>query len=197
MEKLINEQIQASIIVKQEILNNLDIITKIEQSALIMAEACLKGRKILLAGNGGSAADAQHIAGEFVSRFNFERPAIASIALTTDSSILTAIGNDYGYDKLFERQIQALGTAGDIFIAFSTSGNSTNIINALTICKRIGIITVGLTGNKGGRMDDLCDICIQVPSTETPRIQEAHILIGHIICYIVENKLFGNYKTLY
>ena len=196
MEKLIREQIQASINVKQEILQDSTLIAKIEQTASIITGAYLKGKKTLLAGNGGSAADAQHIAGEFVSRFYFDRPGIASVALTTDSSILTAIGNDYGYDKLFERQIQALGTAGDVFIAISTSGNSPNIVKALVACKGKEIISVGLTGAKGGRMEEHCDICIKVPSANTPRIQEAHILIGHIICCIVEEKLFGHLKTV-
>jgi D-sedoheptulose 7-phosphate isomerase len=196
MEKLIREQIQASITVKQEILQNSTLIAKIEQTASIITGAYLKGKKTLLAGNGGSAADAQHIAGEFVSRFYFDRPGIASIALTTDSSILTAIGNDYGYDKLFERQIQALGASGDVFIAISTSGNSPNIVKALIVCKEKEIISVGLTGTKGGRMEELCDICIKVPSAVTPRIQEAHILIGHIICCIVEEKLFGHLKPI-
>jgi len=194
MEKLIREQIQASITVKQEILQNSTLIAKIEQTASIITGAYLKEKKTLLAGNGGSAADAQHIAGEFVSRFYFDRPGIASIALTTDSSILTAIGNDYGYDKLFERQIQALGSAGDVFIAISTSGNSPNIVKALVACKEKEIISVGLSGAAGGRMEELCDICIKVPSANTPRIQEAHILIGHIICSIVEEKLFGHLK---
>jgi D-sedoheptulose 7-phosphate isomerase len=196
MGKLIKEQIKASINVKQKILHNSALIAKIEQTSSIITSAYLKGKKTLLAGNGGSAADAQHIAGEFVSRFCFDRPGIPSIALTTDSSILTAVGNDYGYDKLFERQIQALGIAGDVFIAISTSGNSPNIINALVMCKKKKIISVGLTGAKGGRMEELCDICIKVPSEETPRIQEAHILLGHIICCIVENELFGHLKTL-
>src|ERR1035437_414027 len=194
MKKFIKEHIQASIIVKQEILQNLTLISKIEQAALTITDAYLKGKKTLLAGNGGSAADAQHIAGEFVSRFYFDRPGIPSIALTTDTSILTAIGNDYGYDKLFERQVQALGAAGDVFIGISTSGNSENIINALKICKEKEIFSIGMTGAIGGKMEELCDFCIKVPSADTPRIQEAHILIGHIICYIVEEKLFGHLK---
>ena len=192
MRKFIKEHIQASINVKQEILQNLTLISKIEQAALIITDAYLKGKKTLLAGNGGSAADAQHIAGEFVSRFYFDRPGIPSIALTTDTSILTAIGNDYGYDKIFERQVQAQGIAGDVFIGISTSGNSENIINALKICNEKEIFSIGMTGATGGKMEELCNICIKVPSANTPRIQEAHILIGHIICSIVEEKLFGH-----
>jgi D-sedoheptulose 7-phosphate isomerase len=149
------------------------------------------GNKTLIAGNGGSAADAQHIAGEFVSRFYFDRPGLASIALTTDTSIITAIGNDYGYEKLFSRQLQANGVKGDMFIGISTSGNSANVIEALKECKEKGIITVGLTGEKGGKMAEMCDYCIKIPSNETPRVQESHILIGHIICAVVEEAIFG------
>lgn len=153
--------------------------------------ACLQGGgKILLAGNGGSAADAQHIAGEFVSRFMFDRPGVAAIALTTDTSILTAIGNDYGYEKLFERQVQALGRKGDVFIGYSTSGNSPNIVRALHEARRLELVTVGLTGNRGGAMNALSDILLEVPSASTPKIQEGHLVMGHIICGLVENALF-------
>ena len=145
----------------------------------------------MIAGNGGSAADAQHIAAELVSRFYFDRPGLPSIALTTDSSMLTAIGNDYGYDQLFARQVQANGVAGDVFIGISTSGSSRNVVNALKVSKEMGLVTVGLTGETGGEMKALCDYCICVPSRETPRIQEVHILIGHILCAIVEEAMFG------
>ncbi|HMY11684.1 MAG TPA: D-sedoheptulose 7-phosphate isomerase, partial [Turneriella sp.] len=148
------------------------------------------GKKTLIAGNGGSAADAQHIAAEFVSRFYFDRPALASIALTTDTSALTAIGNDYGYELLFSRQIEANGSSGDIYIAISTSGNSKNVLKSLESAKKLGIKTVGLTGRSGGKMKDMVDYCICVPSDETPRIQETHILIGHILCAAVEKELF-------
>ena len=150
-----------------------------------------RGNKTLIAGNGGSAADAQHIAGELVSKLYFDRPGLPSIALTTDSSIMTAIGNDYGYEKLFARQIKANGINGDIFIGISTSGNSSNIVEALTTCKNIGLTTVGLTGQNSCKMDDFCDYCIKVPSNDTPRIQESHILIAHIICSVVEEAMFG------
>lgn len=180
-----------SIEVKNKILSDTGLIELIQKVALETTKAYKNGNKTLLAGNGGSAADAQHIAGEFVSKFYFDRPGVSSIALTTNTSILTAIGNDYGYDKLFSRQVQAQGTKGDVFIGISTSGNSTNIIEALKICKEKGIISVGLTGKSGGKMADLCDYCIKVPSDCTPRIQESHILIGHIICAIVEEELFG------
>lgn len=165
------------------------------QDKLVAAgQACIdcmrSGNKVMLAGNGGSAADAQHIAGEFVSRFAFDRPGLPSIALTTDTSILTAIGNDYGYERLFARQIQAHSKAGDVFIAYSTSGNSPNIIAALKEAQDLGVVTIGLTGNRGGAMVELCDHVFEVPSSDTPKIQEVHALIGHILCGVVENELF-------
>lgn len=187
----IKEHFEDSIAVKTKILNDEKLLELIKKVALETTKAYKEGKKTLLAGNGGSAADAQHIAGEFVSRFYFDRLGIPSIALTTDTSILTAIGNDYGYEKLFSRQVQAQGVEGDIFIGISTSGNSANIIEALKVCKEKGILSVGLTGESGGKMNELCDYCIKVPSNKTPRIQESHILIGHIICAIVEEELFG------
>jgi D-sedoheptulose 7-phosphate isomerase len=192
MVEVITDQIRRSIEVKNGILSDMDLIEKIGKAADIITNIYRAGNKTLLAGNGGSAADAQHIAGEFVSKFYFDRPAMASIALTTDTSILTAIGNDYGYDRLFERQVQAQGVKGDVFIGISTSGNSENIIKALAVCKSKGIFTIGLTGESGGKMAGYCDICISVPSSETPRIQESHILIGHIICCLVEENLFSH-----
>ncbi|PJP89102.1 D-sedoheptulose 7-phosphate isomerase [Campylobacter jejuni] len=180
-----------SILVKEQILKDENLITLIKNASLEVIKAYKNGNKTLLAGNGGSAADVQHIAGEFVSRFYFDRPGIASIALTTDTSILTAIGNDYGYENLFARQVQAQGVKGDVFIGISTSGNSKNILKALEFCKQKEIISIGLSGASGGAMNELCDYCIKVPSTCTPIIQEAHILIGHIICAIVEEELFG------
>ncbi|MEA5428589.1 D-sedoheptulose 7-phosphate isomerase [Arcicella lustrica] len=193
---LIKSQVKESISVKQALLEDSQQIDLINEVTSIITSAYKLGNKTLLAGNGGSAADAQHIAGEFVSRFYFDRPGLASIALTTDTSIITAIGNDYGYEKLFSRQLQALGKSGDVFIGISTSGNSPNVIKAFETCKELGIITVGLTGQNGGKMKDICDYCIKVPSNETPRIQEVHILIGHIICCIVEEEIFGEYKTV-
>lgn len=187
----IKEHFQESILVKEQILKDENLITLIKNASLEVIKAYKNGNKTLLAGNGGSAADAQHIAGEFVSRFYFDRPGIASIALTTDTSVLTAIGNDYGYENLFARQVQAQGVKGDVFIGISTSGNSKNILKALELCKQKEIISIGLSGASGGAMNELCDYCIKVPSTCTPRIQEAHILIGHIICAIVEEEIFG------
>jgi D-sedoheptulose 7-phosphate isomerase len=195
MEDMINEyisnQVKKSIDVKQQLLENSQLIELIKEVSLKCVEIYKNGNKTLIAGNGGSAADAQHIAGEFVSRFYFDRPGLASMALTTDTSIMTAIGNDYGYEKLFSRQVQANGVKGDMFIGISTSGNSVNVVEALKECKVKGIITVGFTGASGGKMAELCDYCIKVPSSETPRVQEAHILIGHIICAVVEEAIFG------
>lgn len=152
---------------------------------------CLKnGGKILLAGNGGSAADAQHIAGEFVSRFAFDRPGLPAIALTVDTSILTAIGNDYGYEKLFARQVQALGQKGDLFIGYSTSGKSPNILRAFEEARALGLVCIGLTGNRGGPMHAMCDHLMEVPSADTPKIQEGHLVLGHILCGLVEDAIF-------
>lgn len=153
---------------------------------------CLRaGGKVLFAGNGGSAADAQHMAGEFVSRFAYDRPGLAAVALTTDTSILTAIGNDYGYEKLFARQVQALGRAGDVLVAYSTSGRSPNILRALEAARAGGVTTVGFTGNRGGPMPELCDVLLAVPSADTPKIQEGHLVLGHILCGLVERSMFA------
>lgn len=152
------------------------------------AVATLKaGGKILLCGNGGSAADAQHIAAELTGRYKTERGALAGIALTTDTSALTAIGNDYGYEFVFSRQLEALGREGDLLIAISTSGNSGNVIKALELARKIGIKTIGLSGRTGGAMNELCELNLVVPSNDTPRIQEMHIMIGHIICQAIDD----------
>lgn len=196
IKEVITNQILESISVKKKLLSDPDIIEQINIAASTIIKTYKNGGKTLLAGNGGSAADAQHIAGEFVSRFNFDRPGIPSIALSTDTSILTAIGNDYGFNKIFERQIQALGNKGDIFIGITTSGNSENIVRALYACKEKNIQSIVFTGESGGRVIDICDLCIKVPSSDTPRIQEAHILIGHIICCITEAELFERPNTL-
>jgi len=156
----------------------------------VTASAIANGRKLLLAGNGGSAADAQHLAGEIVSRMNYDRAPAAALALTTDSSVLTAIGNDYGYDRLFERQILGVGCPGDVFIAISTSGRSPNILRAMDAARERGIFTVGFTGRSGGEMASRCDLCLRAPSDSTPLIQQIHITAGHIICGLVEERLF-------
>lgn len=158
--------------------------------AEVSMAALRAGHKMLFAGNGGSAADAQHLAGEMVSRFNYDRPGLAAFALTTDTSVLTAIGNDYGYEKLFSRQVDAVGVAGDVFIGLSTSGRSPNILAALATARAKGLVTVGFTGRSGGDMAALCDHCIHVPSDETPRIQEGHIVVGHTICALIERGMF-------
>lgn len=194
ISKIIVTQIKESISVKESILSNPSLLADIHNAASVVTRAYRDGFKTMLAGNGGSAADAQHIAGEFVSRFYFDRPGIPSIALSTDTSIITAISNDYGFERLFERQVQAQGQRGDVFIGITTSGNSENIIRALALCKEKGIKSIVLTGETGGRVAGLSDICIKVPSSETPRIQESHILIGHIICCVVEESLFGHLK---
>lgn len=161
-----------------------------ERAAAHVVEALRRGGKLLLCGNGGSAADAQHWAGEFVSRFHYDRPGLAAIALTTDTSILTAVGNDYGYERLFSRQVEALGRSGDVLFAISTSGNSPNVLAALRVAREAGMTCVGFTGASGGAMLDLCDTCIRVPSTVTPSIQEGHEVIGHAICALVEAAMF-------
>jgi D-sedoheptulose 7-phosphate isomerase len=153
-------------------------------------EALRKGHKVLFAGNGGSAADAQHMAGELVSRFAYDRPGLPAFALTTDTSVLTAIGNDYGYEHLFARQLEAVGAAGDVFFGISTSGRSPNVLKALDVGRGKGIVTVGMTGHHGGQMPERCDYLLRVPSDSTPRIQEGHIAIGHAICQIIEAQIF-------
>lgn len=193
--ELVKNQLSESAEVKNLILSNSELIDKIAEAAEICTEAYLKGNKTLFAGNGGSAADAQHLAGEFVSKFYFDRPGLPSIALTTDTSIITAIGNDYGYEKLFARQTQAQGKEGDVFIGISTSGNSKNIVEALPVCREKGIFTIALTGSKPCKMDEF-DLVIKVPSSETPRIQECQTLIGHIICCIVEKNIFSGNKEV-
>ena len=187
----IKNQIRDSIKLKKEILNSESLIETIMQSARACISALSNGNKILLAGNGGSAADAQHIAGELVNRFNFNRPGLPALALTTDSSVITSIANDYGFETIFSRQISSIGTKNDVFIAITTSGSSPNIINALKTARECGIKTIMLTGSKGASYSDLCDFCIAIPSSDTPRIQEAHILTGHILCSVIEKELFG------
>ena len=190
MQNYIHDQFKETHRVIGAMLDDQDFQNLIAKAGQICIDCMKSGNKIMLAGNGGSAADAQHIAGEFVSRFAFDRPGLPAIALTTDSSILTAIGNDYGYGQLFARQIQAHGQAGDVFMAYSTSGNSPNIIEALKEAKPLGVKTIGLTGNRKGKMVKDCDIVFEVPSSDTPKIQEGHALVGHVLCGLVENAMF-------
>ncbi len=167
-----------------------------ERAAALVAERMRLGRKLLVCGNGGSAADAQHWAGELVSRFTRERPGLPAIALTTDTSILTAIGNDYGYERSFARQVEALGQPGDVLFAISTSGTSRNIVAALQAARAREMATVGFTGQGGGEVAALCDICLQVPSRSTPRIQEGHEVLGHSICALIEALMFPDIPEL-
>ncbi|MCK9473412.1 D-sedoheptulose 7-phosphate isomerase [Sulfurimonas sp.] len=191
MKNYIKNQIKKSYETKQAIYENDLLLNKIEEVCKLCVKLYKGKNKTILAGNGGSAADAQHIAAELVGRYGFDRPSIPSLALTTDTSSLTAIGNDYGYDKVFSRQLEGMGQEGDIFIGISTSGNSKNIINAFEVAKKKGIKTIALVGKDGGEMAKIADIALVVPSDSTPRIQESHILIGHIICDIIEKEIFG------
>ena len=163
---------------------------KVARAAGVIIDSIKSGGKVLIFGNGGSAADAQHIAAELVNRLNYDRAPIAAIALTTDTSILTSVGNDYSFDELFERQLRALGRAGDVAIAISTSGNSPNVLRAVDAAREIGVATVGLTGRKGGRLAAAVDVALVVEAESTQRIQETHITIGHILCEMIEEELF-------
>lgn len=172
------------------IVSDQDFIKNIENIVASIVKSFKAGGKVFLAGNGGSAADAQHIAGEFVSRFMFDRPGLPAIALTTDTSVLTAVGNDYGYEHVFSRQIDALANKGDVFFGYSTSGQSKNILNALQHAKNKELICIGLAGSKGAVMKEFCDYIVEIPSSETPHIQEGHLVVGHIICGLVESIIF-------
>jgi D-sedoheptulose 7-phosphate isomerase len=186
----VSQSIQASIATKQSLLNDSDVVSIIAKVSGVLINALQQGKKVLLFGNGGSAADAQHIAAELVGRFAFDRPALPALALSVNSSCVTAIGNDYGYDQVFSRQLEALAHAGDVAIGISTSGNSANVLRAMATAKQMGLHTVGLAGAKGGKLKVFVDDCICVPSNETPRIQECHILIGHIVSELVEQEIF-------
>lgn len=167
-----------------------EFVRQIERAARATLKAFRSGRKVLLAGNGGSAADAQHLAGELVNRFRFDRPGLPAVALTTDTSVLTSIANDSGYDQVFARQVEALGRSGDVFWAFSTSGRSPGILAALDVARRRKLVTIGFTGQAGEDMIGRCDIALAAPSRDTPRIQEIHALIGHILCELIEEDFF-------
>jgi len=186
----IKEAIQQSIEVKQQILSNTQLIELIEKVSDECINSLRSDGKILFCGNGGSAADAQHLAAELSGRFYFDREPLNAEALHVNTSFLTAVANDYSYDEVYSRSIKAQGRKGDILIGFSTSGNSENIINAFNTAKELEMVTIGLSGETGGKMKSVSDFWINVPSTDTPRIQESHILIGHIICELIENKMF-------
>jgi len=189
MQEVIKAELQASIETKELVLASL--VPAIEKAAVIMIEALKKGNKIMFFGNGGSAADAQHLAGELIGRFLKERRSLPAIALTTDSSILTCLANDYSFDIVFARQIEGLAKAGDIAFGISTSGNSKNVIEGLKKAKALGCKTIGLLGGNGGQIASQVDISLTVPGKSTPHIQESHITIGHILCRLIEEALFG------
>lgn len=190
MDEYIAQEVQKTIATLQS-LNDL----KIRSTIIAIANACItalnNGKKILFAGNGGSAADSQHLAAELISKLCYNRPGLAAIALTTDTSALTAIGNDYNFEQIFARQIESIANPGDVLIAISTSGKSANIIAALKTAKNTGLFTVGFTGQTGGLMPEYCDLILNAPSQETPKIQECHIIVGHIVCAMIEESIFG------
>lgn len=189
--EIIKAQVAESTRVKQALLEDGSLLETIGRVADLMVDAYQRGNKTLWAGNGGSAADAQHMAGELVNKFTFDRPGLPALSLSTDTSIITAVGNDYGFDRLFARQLEAQGCPGDVFIGISTSGRSKNLVEALKACRTKGIISVAIVGESPCPMDDY-DYVIHVPSKVTPRIQECQTLIGHILCMIVENQLFAD-----
>lgn len=187
MLETINKEFQSHLETIQKVIGTME--KDIEKVSSLVVETLKNGNKILLCGNGGSAADAQHIAAELTGRYKTERRGLPGIALTTDTSALTAIGNDYGYNRVFDRQVEALANKGDLLIGISTSGNSENIVNAFKVARELGCTTIGLSGKGGGAMNESSDINLVVPSDNTPRIQEMHILIGHTICQIIDNEL--------
>jgi D-sedoheptulose 7-phosphate isomerase len=191
VKHIVQKQLGQSIATMQAVLNDPQISETIVAIAELTAKAMLNGRKLLVGGNGGSAADAQHLVAEFVARLTVNRPALRAIALTVDSSILTAIGNDFGFDDVFVRQIEALGQSGDVFLAISTSGNSKNLIKALHLARTLDITTIGFTGSGGGKMRDLCDYNVIIPSDVTMNIQESQLALEHIFCMLVERCYFG------
>lgn len=185
--------IEASIATKNAVLHDQQLLKSVIVVANAMIDCFNRGNRVIFAGNGGSAADAQHLAAEFVSRFEFDRPGLPSLSLATDTSMLTAIGNDYGYERLFRRQLEAQARAGDIFVGITTSGRSPNILAALAVCRDLEVTSVALCG-LGGDLEDKVDHILRVPSTHTPRIQECHILLGHMLCEFVELSIFGDLK---
>ncbi|MBN8838562.1 MAG: D-sedoheptulose 7-phosphate isomerase [Sphingobacteriia bacterium] len=190
MSEKIKQIISSSIEVKQQLLNDEGMLSKLETVVNVITKAFQNGNKVLFCGNGGSAADAQHLAAEFSGRFYKDRKALPSEALHCNTSYLTAVANDYSYDVVYSRMLDGIGVEGDVVIGLSTSGNSTNILKAFEVAKNKNIITIAFTGSTGGKMKDVCDYLFNVPSTTTPRIQESHIMLGHIICELVEENLF-------
>ncbi len=190
MRQLILDEVIKTQELLAELLASEALLQAFERAARLGIEALENGRKIMFCGNGGSAADSQHLAAELVSRLNFDRPGLAALALTTDSSVLTAIGNDYGYERIFARQVEAIADKGDVLVAISTSGRSRNIIEALKTAASRGVIRIGLTGRDGRDMTGLCDQMINIPTSETQKIQEGHIIFGHIFCALIERAMF-------
>jgi D-sedoheptulose 7-phosphate isomerase len=191
MKNLIQQCIQESIAVKQLMLSDVVMQEKIAAAAHLFMEAFRQDGKVLFCGNGGSAADAQHIAAELSGRFYKDRRPLYAEALHVNSSYMTAVANDYGYDAVYARMVEAAGKPGDVLVAISTSGNSPNILQAVDVARKQGMAVVGMTGASGGKMKEFCSVLLNVPSSDTPRIQEAHILIGHVICALVEQEMFG------
>jgi D-sedoheptulose 7-phosphate isomerase len=187
---VVREKLFEGLGVMEAVAHDAALHTTLAAAAEATADALISGRKLMVAGNGGSASDAQHVAAEFVCRLVDDRPAMCAIALTTNTSILTAVANDYGFERIFARQIEALGQPGDVFLAISTSGNSPNIVRALEQCRAMGIATIGLTGKTGGKMPPLCDYCLRMPSEVTMYIQQAHLALEHIFSLLVERRYF-------
>jgi len=192
MREDIVKRIEENIGVKKSILNDAHLIDTIERAATVVVNAIKNGNKVIFCGNGGSAADSQHLAAELIGKFYFSRRSLPAVSLTVNTSIITAIGNDFGFEKVFARQLEGIGKAGDVLIGLSTSGNSENVMEAFRLAKELGISTLAFTGESGGILRDLADILINVPSSDTPRIQEAHIMVGHIICELVEKEFVVN-----
>jgi D-sedoheptulose 7-phosphate isomerase len=186
----VREELAKSAAMLNALMDDARMQADVERVADLCVASLRQGGKVLFAGNGGSAADAQHLAAELVGRLVFERPGLASIALTTDTSVLTAIGNDYGYEEVFARQVEALGARGDVIVGISTSGRSKNVLKAFATARAKGIATVGMTGRGGGEFPPLCDVCLCMPSAETQKIQEGHIVLGHIFCGLIEQRMF-------
>jgi D-sedoheptulose 7-phosphate isomerase len=191
--KALRAGIEASIATKQQLLADEALLHTIVQVSELMVQTVQRGNRVIFAGNGGSAADAQHLAAEFVSRFEFDRPGLPSLSLATDTSMITAIGNDYGYEKLFRRQLEAQARQGDMFVGITTSGRSKNVLEAFSVCRSLGVSSVALCG-QGGELESLVDHVVRAPSKHTPRIQECHILIGHMMCAHVELSVFGGLR---
>ncbi|MGC4078240.1 MAG: D-sedoheptulose 7-phosphate isomerase [Rubrivivax sp.] len=191
--KALQAGIADSIAVKQALAQDLTLLRKIVEVGQVMTDALRSGQRVLFAGNGGSAADAQHLAAELVSRLEFDRPGLPSLSLSTDTSMLTAIGNDYGYDQLFKRQLQAQARPGDVFVGITTSGRSRNVLAAFEACADLGVVSVAMCG-LGGELEGRVDHVLRAPSHATPRIQECHILIGHMLCTQVEREIFGHLR---